>query len=282
VNRHVYPCPIRWGDLDAQGHVNNAVVVDYLQEARVDFLLTGPIAGMLGAGVIVVAHQVEYLRPIEFSSRLVRVELWVDSVGAARFAISYELFAGDSLVARARTVITPYDLAISSIRRLTADERGILTARVAAPVALRELARGAGPASPGDGGFRWPFRVRWSDLDSYDHVNNVKLYDYLQEARVAALADTWTSDVVVLLVRQDVDYVRPIDFALIPYQVVLSVSTVGTTSMTLAGTVVDADGVVYARGRSIVVCADRAGRPAPIPAEIRARLAGYALSPGDV
>ena len=36
-----FSCPLRWGDLDAQGHVNNAVVVDYLQEARVAFLLSG-------------------------------------------------------------------------------------------------------------------------------------------------------------------------------------------------------------------------------------------------
>ena len=34
--RHVYECPVRWADLDALGHVNNVVYVDYLQEARVD------------------------------------------------------------------------------------------------------------------------------------------------------------------------------------------------------------------------------------------------------
>ena len=42
MSRHVYRCPLRWGDMDAQGHVNNAAYLDYLQEARVDFLLSGP------------------------------------------------------------------------------------------------------------------------------------------------------------------------------------------------------------------------------------------------
>ena len=53
--------PIRWVDLDAQGHVNNALVADYLQEARVAFLLSGSNAHLLGTSTVVVAHQVEFL-----------------------------------------------------------------------------------------------------------------------------------------------------------------------------------------------------------------------------
>jgi len=44
MGRHV-EVPLRWGDLDAQGHVNNARFIDYLQEARADFLLGGPHGG---------------------------------------------------------------------------------------------------------------------------------------------------------------------------------------------------------------------------------------------
>ena len=53
------PCPVRWGDLDAQGHVNNGFYVDYLQEARVHFLLTGPpeARDLLDSGVLVVSHR---------------------------------------------------------------------------------------------------------------------------------------------------------------------------------------------------------------------------------
>lgn len=270
MSRHTYFCPIRWGDLDAQGHVNNAVVVDYLQEARVDFLLTGPIPQMLDAGVIVVNHQVEYLRPIPFSLDPVRIELWADSVGGARFALSYELFVGDDLVGRARTVATPYDLATSTIRRLTEGERSALRERLLPAVGLRTLT--AVPAAT-DPATRWSLRVRWSDLDSYGHVNNVKFYDYLQEARVDLLGDAWSSDqVVMLLVRQDVDYVRPMDFMISPYSVELRVTAIGTSSMTVAGLISDAAGVVYARGRSVVVCADQSGRPVAVPDRLRRAL----------
>ncbi len=36
--------------------------------------------------------------------------------------------------------------------------------------------------------YRYPMLVRWSDIDSYDHVNNVRYFDYFQEARIAFLA----------------------------------------------------------------------------------------------
>ena len=38
------------------------------------------------------------------------------------------------------------------------------------------------------GGHDYPLQVRWSDLDSYGHANNVKYYDYIQEARVALMS----------------------------------------------------------------------------------------------
>ena len=78
--------------MDAQGHVNNAAYVDYLQEARVDFLLSGSpvLHEMLKTGVVVASHQVEYLRPMTaFGDPLLDVDLWVDSVGASRFVIGY-------------------------------------------------------------------------------------------------------------------------------------------------------------------------------------------------
>ena len=84
---------MRWGDMDAQGHVNNAAYVDYLQEARVGFLLSGPAAlhQLLDSGTLVVSHQLEYLRPIIFSERPLIIDLWVDAIGGSRFTIGYQV-----------------------------------------------------------------------------------------------------------------------------------------------------------------------------------------------
>jgi acyl-CoA thioester hydrolase len=251
---HRYSCQMRWGDMDAQGHVNNAVYVDYLQEARVDFLLAGPppLPNMLNAGVLVVGHQVEYLAPVVFGARPLTIELWVDSVGGSRFAVGYEVFDGDTLAARARTAVVPFDLATDTLRRLTAEERGPLTAHLEPATPLRALPR-----------LRWtgrdhsyPFTVRWSDLDSYGHVNNVKYYDYIQEARIALVVESlgWTEEDVWLVVRQDLDYLKPVDFRTEPFEVRTVVAAIGSRSFTLAAEIRDpASQAVFAAARTVLV-----------------------------
>ena len=258
--------------MDAQGHVNNAAYVDYLQEARVDFLVSGSpvLRQMLDTGVVVAGHQVEYLRPIRaFGNRLLDVDLWVDSVGASRFVVGYELFDGNSLAARARTTLVPFDLVTATLRRLTDGERRLLSARAAR----------AEPLSPVPQ-IRWhgndhcfPLRVRWSDLDSYGHANNVKYYDYIQEARIAFMVESvnWPSERsagdVWMVVRQDVEYLRSMDFRQELYEVGTVVAHLGNRSLTLAAEIRDPiTGAVYASARTIMV------GQAPLTDEQRAAL----------
>lgn len=260
---------MRWGDMDAQGHVNNAAFLDYLQEARVDFLLTGPEAlhRLLDTGVLVVSHQVEYLHPVQVTGQPLRVELWVDSLGASRFFISYTLFDGDQLVARARTGAAPFDLATSTLRRLHADERSALQSARMDRQPLRPLPR---PGS--DGGHHFALRVRWSDIDSYAHVNNVKYYDYIQEARIALMSEAleWTAEDMWVLVRQDLDYLRPLDFRIEPYQVRTVVAAIGNRSITLAADITDpASGARYASAGTVVV------KSRPLTPADRTRLAAW-------
>ena len=94
--------------------------------------------------------------------------------------------------------------------------------------------------------------MRWSDLDAYGHVNNVKFYDYVQEARVAIMTSalSWSEGVVWSIVRQDLEHLAPLDFRCEPYEVATSVVAVGSRSFTLAAEIRDpASGTVYARAR---------------------------------
>ena len=269
--------------MDAQGHVNNAVYVDYLQEARVDFLLGLDVAGeppvgaqLLDSGVLVVSHQLEYLKPVVFGFDPIEISLWVDQVGGSRFVIGYELHDADGeLVARARTALVPYDLASSTLRRLNSEERTVLTGRLAPADPLRPLPR----VQIGDGlAHRSSLRVRWSDLDSYGHANNVKYYDYVQDGRIALMAEVfpWTPEELWVLVRQDLDYLRPIDFRTDPYEVATAVSVVGTRSFTLVAEIRDpAGGAPYASARTVVV------RPQPLTNEQRAGLLTWSVPSSD-
>lgn len=270
-----YVCPMRWGDMDAQAHVNNAAFVDYLQEARVAFLLTGPpvMHDLLDSGVLVVQHQIEYARPVLFHDRGLAIDLWVDAVGGSRFVIGYEVRDGEEVAIRARTTGAPYDLAGSGLRRLSAEERAVFQGNVErGHEPLRELPRQTWPG----GGHDYPLQIRWSDLDAYAHANNVKYYDYVQEARIAMFAealgwlerDSPSADDVWLVVRQDLDYRRPLDFRVTPYRVNTVVTDTGNRSIRLAAQIDDPEtGVVFAQARTIVVGSQ------PLDAEQKAALA---------
>ena len=253
-NQFTYHCLVRWGDLDAQGHVNNAAYVDYLQEARVHFLLGGPpvTQRLLDSGVLVVSHQVEYLRPIGFDARSLQIAVWVDAIGGSRFWIGYDVFDANELAARARTALVPFDLERGVLRRLTAEEREILAGHLAPAEPLRPLPRVRSIKN----GHRYPLAVRWSDLDSYGHVNNVKFYDYIQEARIALVNETvhWTPETVWMVARQDVDYLAPLDFRIEPYEVSTLITAIGTRSFTVAAEIRDpGSGTVYASAATVVV-----------------------------
>ncbi|MFE4061223.1 acyl-CoA thioesterase, partial [Streptomyces sp. NPDC059096] len=64
--RHIYSCPLRWSDMDAFGHVNNAVFISYLEEARIDFmfrLAPGDGSPSFSGGSVVARHEIDYKRP---------------------------------------------------------------------------------------------------------------------------------------------------------------------------------------------------------------------------
>jgi len=245
---------MRWGDMDAQGHINNAAYLDYLQEARVAFLLSGSpvLHRLLDSGVLVVNHQLEYLKPVAFSARPLTTNLWVDAIGGSRFSIGYEVFDGPDLATRARTGVVPFDLASNTLRRLAAEERELLGRALNLSDPLRVLPKVPVPADH----HRYPLTIRWSDVDSYGHVNNVKYYDYIQEARISLVNDTvgWAPEAVWMVVRQDLEYLKPIDFRIEPYEVGTAVSAIGNRSFTLSAEITDPiSSTIYATARTIVV-----------------------------
>ncbi|MDQ3094619.1 MAG: acyl-CoA thioesterase [Actinomycetota bacterium] len=88
-------------------------------------------------------------------------------------------------------------------------------------------------------------KPRWSDLDAYNHVNNVTWLEYLQEARVDMLfvhaPDRGAEQLAdgVLVVRAEIDYRRPMVFRQAPYPIEMWVSKVGGASFTVSYEIVD-------------------------------------------
>jgi acyl-CoA thioester hydrolase len=266
--RHVYECPLRWADLDLQGHVNNVVYIDYLQEARVDLLrIHAPAARPddLAEGVVVVRHEVTYRAPLQFRFRPVRIECWVTEVRAASFTMAYEVFHDDPdepgrrrVYLRATTVLTPYVFAEERPRRITPEERAMLSQflePVTDPVDRVRLT-----AVPQEQAVHYPVHVRFSDVDVYGHVNNVKYFEYFQEARIRLHAGLFRGlegieDLHLVVAQTDVDYRVPILFRPEPYDCWSRVARVGERSMTIESEICDGD-VVLSRARVVMVFVD--------------------------
>ncbi len=122
----------------------------------------------------------------------------------------------------------------------------------------------------------YELRVRFSDVDVYRHVNNVKYVEYLQEARIAIGDALWrdpdTDATGVVVGRAEVDYHRPMVLRAEPYTVLTTVSRLGTRSMDLTSEIRDGD-ELCARGRVVMVFFDRDhGRSVEPSTQLRARL----------
>lgn len=109
--RHKTRVQTRWKDYDSFGHVNNAVFVTYLEVARTELLYE-----LLGkerltwedVKFIIARVEVDYLMPIQ-PTRYVEVETWVSKIGQTSFEFSYALSAGETLLAKAKTVLVYFN-----------------------------------------------------------------------------------------------------------------------------------------------------------------------------
>ena len=126
--RFVYDVALRWSDLDAYGHVNNARFLTLYEEARVAMFFIGARAHGLGSfeeGIVIARHEIDYIKPVDYGDPL-RIEMWISELRAAAFTVSYEMFDDDVLASRAQSVCVPYNLANSFPRRLNDEERAFL------------------------------------------------------------------------------------------------------------------------------------------------------------
>lgn len=127
MSRFSYDCHMRWGDMDAFAHVNNTAYVTYLEQARVAMFFDA-YDSSFARGTVIARHEIDYLRPVVYHPQPLRLELWVDEIRGASFAVRYEVLDGTALAVRAMTRCVPFDFTSDRPRRLTADERRLLTA----------------------------------------------------------------------------------------------------------------------------------------------------------
>ena len=82
---------VRWGDMDAFNHVNNAQYLRYLEEARVQWLASIPGVSLTDRiAPVLVASNVNYRRPIEWPSEIA-VELFIEKIGNSSLTMGHRM-----------------------------------------------------------------------------------------------------------------------------------------------------------------------------------------------
>ncbi|CAB4697134.1 MAG: thioesterase [Actinobacteria bacterium] len=128
--RHHGKTYVRWNDLDAFGHINNANYLTFIQEVRADFTWYSRIAKGLKpmfADMVVARAEIDYLEPINGGGFDIDVAIWVSKIGNSSFTLDYELTSKDGVHAKARTVQVAVDMATKRSRAITDEERALLS-----------------------------------------------------------------------------------------------------------------------------------------------------------
>ncbi len=82
---------VRFRDVDAMGHVNNAVFFTYFEEGRAVFL--DKVLGIVDPGdyPFILAHMnCDFIRPVKLGDRVL-LEIWVDDIGKKSFKFKYRV-----------------------------------------------------------------------------------------------------------------------------------------------------------------------------------------------
>jgi acyl-CoA thioester hydrolase len=121
---------VRFSDLDPMGHVNNAVYLTWIENARIEFLRA------LGAfdkpdtsemTMILARAEVDFRAPLGFGDE-VDVGVRTARLGTKSFDLEYELRSGDTIAASAKTVLVAYDYHSNSSKEIPDEWRRRLAA----------------------------------------------------------------------------------------------------------------------------------------------------------
>ena len=122
---------VRWDDIDAFGHVNNAKYLTYIQEARFQwsyYQYASKNEKPTLVEMVVARNEIDYLVPIYEGGLLYDVNLWVESIGNTSFVLGYEVVGPDGTIhAKVKSVQVAVSMETKKSRPITETEREFLT-----------------------------------------------------------------------------------------------------------------------------------------------------------
>jgi len=108
---HVERIAIRWGDMDAMGHVNNTVYFRYMEQARIGWFdaLVPRGEAWKATGIVIANASCNFKRPINYPGT-VEVRLLVGPPGGSSVPTFYELLVENDLYADGTATVVFIDM----------------------------------------------------------------------------------------------------------------------------------------------------------------------------
>jgi acyl-CoA thioester hydrolase len=181
---------VRHYELDSFGHVNNAVYVNYMQEAAIEGSADAGFGPAWyrehGAQWVIRRLSIRYFLPAAYADEL-EVRTWISEVRRATSTREYEITRlGDSaLVARARVQWVYLDSTTGKLARIPPE----ITEAFAPTGEQEEPGIRIQKAQKTDGAFRYRTRrrVQTFELDTLQHVNHAVYLNWIEQAYFDAL-----------------------------------------------------------------------------------------------
>ncbi len=112
--RYFYPIDVRYGDLDPQGHLNNATYLTYFEQARIQYFvelgLFQPGQSFLDIGVIMAEASVTFLAPVHYDMQ-VRVGVHASKLGNKSITVEQKIVRAESgeVLATGQVILVAFD-----------------------------------------------------------------------------------------------------------------------------------------------------------------------------
>jgi acyl-CoA thioester hydrolase len=108
---HTERIALRWGDMDAMGHVNNTVYFRYMEQARIGWFeaLVPQEEAWKSTGIVIVNASCNFRKPINYPGS-VEVKVFAGAPGRSSVPTFYELLIGNELYADGAAVVVFIDM----------------------------------------------------------------------------------------------------------------------------------------------------------------------------
>jgi acyl-CoA thioester hydrolase len=110
---------VRFKDCDSMGHVNNAVYLTYIEEARIDFFnnLLPKDWNWIKDGIIIRKNEIEYLKPLKFGD-IITINTQISNLKTKSLELTHKIYLEKDLISQVKSILVYFDYSQNNSKTL--------------------------------------------------------------------------------------------------------------------------------------------------------------------